>query len=186
MLGRTNVMNPKIELEEIAISPGASNVIKNAEDGKGFSKVTVPGDADLIAANIREGIDIFGILGTLKEGIDPAMFGCTEYAIDEVIYSSKTNSSGVAHSLGKVPEVAIISAQSEAAEKQCIIRACSFKNTAQQDQYSLYHKWNSALAKETTYSYMAGFTSNQVSFGSDGSSGVYYKAGVKYILITMA
>ena len=186
MTGKTNSASKKIELEEITVNPGASDVVRTAEDGKGFSKVTVPGDADLIAENIREGIDIFGVLGALKKGLDISYFGCTEYAIDEITYSSNTRSSGIAHSLGKIPEVAIIAAQSEAAEKQCIIRACSFNTTAQQDQYSLFHKWTRSLAKETTYGYMGGFTSSTVNFSSDNSDGAYYKAGVKYVLITMA
>ena len=77
MTGKTNSASKKIELEEVTVNPGTSDVVKTAEDGKGFSKVTVPGDADLIAANIREGIDIFGILGILKEGLD--ILGMTEF-----------------------------------------------------------------------------------------------------------
>lgn len=96
MTGKTNSANKKIELEEVIVNPGASDVIKTADDGKGFSKVTVSGDADLIAANIREGIDIFGILGTLKEGKSGIDFG-------EVTLASYASAITVSHDLGATP-----------------------------------------------------------------------------------
>lgn len=100
MTGKTNSANKKIELEEITVSPGASNVVRTAEDGKGFSKVTVPGDTDLVAANIRENIDIFGILGTLKEGITGIDFG--------TVTVSSGNTVTVAHSLGTTPKTVML------------------------------------------------------------------------------
>lgn len=109
MTGKTNSASKKIELEEVTVNPGASDVIKTADDGKGFSKVTVHGDADLIAANIREGVDIFGILGTLKEGLD--VLGMTEFekiAVDEFTPSNDAASMTINHSLGRRPLVVIV------------------------------------------------------------------------------
>ncbi|RUT36331.1 hypothetical protein EJP77_04925 [Paenibacillus zeisoli] len=43
------------------IVPGVSDQIMPADN---YDQITVKGDADLIAANIKSGVDIFGVLGT--------------------------------------------------------------------------------------------------------------------------
>ena len=51
------------------IIPGTANVIVTPdEDYYGLKRVTVNGDAALIPENIKEGISIFGVAGTLKSG----------------------------------------------------------------------------------------------------------------------
>ena len=56
----------------------------------------------LISENIREGVDIWGVIGTLVEGKSGIDFG-------EVTFSSQTNSNlVVSHSLKKVPSYAFI------------------------------------------------------------------------------
>ncbi len=129
MLGRTNVMNPKIKLEELTITAGTTDKTQTAADGKGYSKVTVKptpsqaktvtpgttqktvtpdaekllsqvtvsGDADLIAKNIRKGVNIFGVTGTLVEGKSGIDFG--EVTITDNYATGFT----VAHALGKTP-----------------------------------------------------------------------------------
>ena len=121
-------MNPKIELEELAITAGTADKTQTAADGKGYSKVTVSptpsqtksvtpgasqktvtpdagkllsqvtvsGDADLIAKNIRKGVDIFGVVGTLVEGKSGVDFG-------EVTLASYARTITVSHNLGKTP-----------------------------------------------------------------------------------
>lgn len=96
MLGRTNIMSPKTELEEITINPGMTDIIRTAEAGKGFSKVTVPGDADLIPGNIREGVELFGVTGTMKEKEVIAKSGTYTLA-------GTTKKAKIPHGLGKVP-----------------------------------------------------------------------------------
>lgn len=52
-------------LQEKIITPSTSNQIVSADTNyDGLSKVTVNGDADLTAANIKKGIEVFGITGT--------------------------------------------------------------------------------------------------------------------------
>ena len=60
---------------------------------------TVMGDAQLIPSNIRSGIDIFGVVGTLeagKSGVDFGTFTTT---------STKQTSMTIAHGLGVIPDV---------------------------------------------------------------------------------
>lgn len=60
---------PSISLEEKTISAGASDIEVTPTDGKYLSKVTVQGDGDLIAENIKEGVDIFGVTGTFTGSV---------------------------------------------------------------------------------------------------------------------
>lgn len=48
------------------ITPGITDIVKPA--GIYDGAITVKGDADLIAANIKSGVDIFGVLGTMTAG----------------------------------------------------------------------------------------------------------------------
>lgn len=51
------------------IIPGTANVIVTPDENYyGLKRVTVNGDAALIPENIKEGISIFGVAGTLKSG----------------------------------------------------------------------------------------------------------------------
>lgn len=97
MLGRTNVMNPKTALEEIAIKPGKAQIVKTADAGKGFSKVTVQGDADLIPSNIRKDVELFGVTGTMEAG--------KKVTVKEGTYTpaSFTSQFAIEHGLGKTP-----------------------------------------------------------------------------------
>lgn len=53
-------------------------------------------DPDLIAKNIRKGIDIFGVIGTLIEGVSGIRFG-------KVTYSSDQTSITITHGMGSTP-----------------------------------------------------------------------------------
>ena len=53
--------------EEKSVTPGTQAIEVTPDTGKHLSKVTVAGDADLVANNIRDGVDIFGVTGNLLE-----------------------------------------------------------------------------------------------------------------------
>ena len=80
-----------------SVTPGASQKTVTPDAGKLLSQVTVSGDADLVAKNIRKGIDIFGVTGTLVEGKSGIDFG------EVTITDSYTTDFTVAHALGKTP-----------------------------------------------------------------------------------
>lgn len=49
------------------VSPTVTDQTYNPPEGKHFSQFTVKGDSDLIAENIKEGVNIFGVDGCLTE-----------------------------------------------------------------------------------------------------------------------
>ncbi|WP_044479467.1 hypothetical protein [Paenibacillus antibioticophila] len=54
------------------VTPGTANQTKPA--GYYSSPITVLGDADLVPKNIRSGVDIFGVVGTLDPGFTASVF----------------------------------------------------------------------------------------------------------------
>ena len=70
---------PSISLEEKTISAGTSDIEVIPTDGKYLSKVIVSGDTDLIAENIKEGVDIFGVTGTFAGSTGQYVWAKYEY-----------------------------------------------------------------------------------------------------------
>ena len=66
-----------------------------------LNALMVKGDADLVASNIRSGVDIFGVIGTLVEGKSGIDFGT-------VTLSSSQSKVTVTHNLGKKPSFFLI------------------------------------------------------------------------------
>ena len=189
MTGKTNSANKKIELEEVTVNPGALDVVRTAEDGKGFSKVTVPGDADLIPANIREGIDIFGILGILKEGLD--ILGMTEFekiAVDEFVPSSDATSMTINHSLGKRPLVVIVLGKSLSQNISHFLHSAHFFNENSSSQYgkgACTYKYDGrqfAMSDGSTTIQLVYNSTTQIVFAN---SSYPLHAGATYTVITM-
>ena len=57
----------KIVLQEKAITPSTTQQIITADEGyNGLSKVTVKGDANLVADNIKSGVSIFDVAGSYE------------------------------------------------------------------------------------------------------------------------
>jgi hypothetical protein len=55
-------------LTEVTLTPSKDDVVAVPNDGEAFSKVTVNGDTNLVAENIAEGVEIFGVTGTHSGG----------------------------------------------------------------------------------------------------------------------
>ena len=60
--GYNNVKVKAVESEELTITPNTEEQVKEGM----FNKVTVAGDTELKAENIKEGVNIFGVEGTAK------------------------------------------------------------------------------------------------------------------------
>ena len=66
-LSKVNVSVPAPSLQAKTVTPSASTQTVTAASGyDGLSKVTVNGDADLVAGNIKNGVQIFGVTGTYE------------------------------------------------------------------------------------------------------------------------
>lgn len=63
------------ELEEKTATPSAEDQIITPTAGKYLSKVTVEGDSNFIAENIKSGVEIWGVTGTMPEGVTGISYG---------------------------------------------------------------------------------------------------------------
>ncbi len=61
----TSVTVEAIGTQTKSVTPGASEQTVSPDEGKYLSSVTVAGDEDLLAGNIKSGVEIFGVTGTL-------------------------------------------------------------------------------------------------------------------------
>lgn len=61
-----------------------------------LNTLTVKGDADLVANNIRSGVDIFGVIGTMVQGKTGVDYGT-------VTFTDYENDVTVSHNLGVTP-----------------------------------------------------------------------------------
>lgn len=92
-------LTPKQQLEQVN-NPNLLSILSTIQGLP--AQVDPLSDTDLIPENIREGIDIWGVVGTLVEGVAGIDFG-------EVTLASAAESVTVSHNLGVVPSwVALI------------------------------------------------------------------------------
>lgn len=64
--------DPQKPEQSKTVTPTAAGLTVSPDSGKVLSSVIINGDSDLTANNIRNGVNIFGVTGTLNEGITPS------------------------------------------------------------------------------------------------------------------
>lgn len=84
------IVEPVIS-EELTIIPSTENQVKEGI----FNKVTVAGDEYLKAENIKKGVNIFGVEGAIKEGIDTSDATATDADILEGTTAYITNGKAI-------------------------------------------------------------------------------------------
>ena len=90
-----NVPSGGATLQTKTVTPGASQQVVQPDSGyDGLLAVTVNGDADLVATNIKNGVEIFGVTGTYDGGGGGGGSFTPESITPEVITSSYIDSSG--------------------------------------------------------------------------------------------
>lgn len=105
---------PDRTIDAQTITPGtADKEIKAGTYLRG--KTTIKGDADLIAANIKKGVEIFGVTGDFP-AIGLADMGFTKFSIDSFSFSTSQSWRDVVipHSLGENPKLVYIYTETEA------------------------------------------------------------------------
>ena len=71
-IGMSQITVAATPLQAKSVTPSASQqVITPGSSYVGLSKVTVAGDADLVAGNIKSGVNIFGVIGTYAPSATP-------------------------------------------------------------------------------------------------------------------
>lgn len=96
MAGKIAAIESEPVLQDKSVTPSASTQTVTADSGyDGLDSVTVAGDSNLVAENIAEGVDIFGVVGTHSGGGGGSVETCNITLtkaggiISKVYYTSK-------------------------------------------------------------------------------------------------
>ena len=78
-----NITVASVPTQAKTVTPSATTQNVTPDSGKFLSKVTVNGDSNLVAGNIKSGVSIFGVAGTLKEGSAGSSGSAAEWSANE-------------------------------------------------------------------------------------------------------
>ena len=132
-------------------------------------------------------------------GLTPEMFGCTKYAVDEFSYTSETKLPGyndisnINHSLGVIPKFIFIIAEYNeipTGSHNILLSAVNATDEVWGSVYSVMYgvSGNKKIRQAASILARGKLTNTTVSLYNNESSAfpLYYGAGIKYKLITMA
>ena len=174
------------------ITPGKSSKTVIPDSGKLLSSVVISGDSDLVAGNIKKGIDIFGVIGSLAEGVDlKTMLGC-KMAVDKFKHTSRTGiSTGseyiMNHSLGEQPKLFFLLSDLSTSRSSLDIGCFVCVGRYQTSGFLLYYnsnRWDPNTNSGTLYVPSGDSTTIKLTCGDYTTR--YFTAGVEYTLITFA
>lgn len=83
--------DPEKPTQSITVTPTAAGFTVTPDSGKVLSSVKVNGDDDLVAGNVKDGVNIFGVTGTLKSKETVTWHQCPEAVrnyLDNVTYDT--------------------------------------------------------------------------------------------------
>lgn len=146
-------------------TPGTSN--QTIADGQYLNGTqTIEGDANLIAANIKEGISIFGVLGTFEGGGLPS--GVSALATGTYTSTSDVTSVNIEHGLGVAPNFCAWFVEDDLSEN--IVAGLNLCGAVIRKT----HKINASTSHNTGYFYRGYNTSGAMGGAQSGGSYATY------------
>lgn len=116
------------------VSPKASGVTVTPDGGKLLSSVVINGDGDLIPENVRHGVTIFDVVGTMTAGVSGIAFGTLTTT------SSRQTEMTIAHGLGVIPS------------RFYLVPATNMPMTSNRTSTAMYYLYNTYPQVEFLYS----------------------------------
>lgn len=88
------------------IIPGTSDITIPAYTD---AELTVQGDVNFLAENIRKGVTMWGTAGTLIEGVNLTSLGITRFTMGTFTFNGDTElTAQISHNLGIIPKLIIV------------------------------------------------------------------------------
>ena len=122
---------------------------------------------------VVEGVDLLGL------------FGLTKMAVDTFTFSTRTEcpNKALSHSLGEVPQVALIGSGQRNLQKMSVLGVAIFSEGSNGKSAFAMQYFNNASTNNTSYS-STNISSTEVKITYNNFT--YFEAGIEYTLITMA
>lgn len=160
------------------VTPSTSQQTVSPDSGKLLSSVDVEGDSDLIPENIREGIDIFGVLGTLSQSIENAIksMGFTK-ACSGTVTPSYGKTITINHNLGVTPKFVFI--KKKAAVNQSLYDCLLWYERLSSYCLYAYHAYNMYKAGARA----SGTTVNSTKFVYTFDDSIYFQYEYEYLIL---
>lgn len=151
---------------------------------------TIKGDADLIPGNIKDGVNLFGVLGTcVEEKPLPGPF--TKMARDTIVFTNRTaeRSCVINHTLGVKPIFMLMIASEVSHEAQDLYAIAGLLQGVGTGDYdnlrAVYSYWSNTLNSVIVASEIE-MTVSDSQINSLGNKSCYFAAGIEYTVLTMA